>query len=694
MLKVVDVQDVKKCLIKPNIYVVFSALYPTIDEGGQAYKQWRQYAMNADTGDVYYRHQLNNLSESEAHFVNPQLDSEIYAAWSIIKKHNVIAMVRWAIKTFYYTNAYETIEICDTPSVGCFVDSPDKNALFRWVVPEDNIFPDEIVVIDKDKNIQHDKSGVKHPYSCLFNDNPITLSSQGLKATRNLKVFSDFFGYSFIGNNRYSDLKTTTDIAAFLRIKNPTPDKSKKQKQVDELSQIHLNKPQIPKNAKSFCYISRVSSEWAVVRWFNKTGKKFLEVYRLYVSKKEQIYCRVNISGQFISFNGRLSPHTFSADRTVMETLDVFQGTKLEFFSTIYDSISEEKLKPKALFMLLNYPEFEILWKANMSEFCIKYLSKYDDLQWKSYVELQFGKINTKAKNIYSMLGMNKHQLNKFQEKIAADNRNSNLIVELKKAFHTEDLRNVDNKSFDTIFDFVVKLRPTDCNNVVHILGIIVEDYSLKTAVNLVPYIKNLLSEKENALIRDRFDPISQYNTRTFDIYKDIILMIHYIENANKIKPCFKDMDELIKAHEMLVDIFYMERGKKNSCSDEHSLKKFEARKSVWKKLEYNKNEKFIVIAPSTAVDIANEGLELHHCVKSYIHDVVEGKTNILFIRKKDAPDTPFFTVEVSNDSKIRQIHGAFNCNVDSEPGLDDFIKEWTNAVGIQINSYDKCLCA
>ena len=40
---------------------------------------------------------------------------------------------------------------------------------------------------------------------------------------------------------------------------------------------------------------------------------------------------------------------------------------------------------------------------------------------------------------------------------------------------------------------------------------------------------------------------------------------------------------------------------------------------------------------------------------------MAEGKTNILFIRKKTAPDTPFFTVEVSNELRIIQCHGYRN---------------------------------
>lgn len=68
-----------------------------------------------------------------------------------------------------------------------------------------------------------------------------------------------------------------------------------------------------------------------------------------------------------------------------------------------------------------------------------------------------------------------------------------------------------------------------------------------------------------------------------------------------------------------------------------------------------------IMKPPESSEDIILEGSVLHHCVGGYVARHAEGKTNILFIRKKTAPDTPFFTVEVSNELRIIQCHGYRN---------------------------------
>ena len=90
----------------------------------------------------------------------------------------------------------------------------------------------------------------------------------------------------------------------------------------------------------------------------------------------------------------------------------------------------------------------------------------------------------------------------------------------------------------------------------------------------------------------------------------------------------------------------------------------------------------YLVRPPENAAEIINEGKALHHCVGGYAARHLEGKTTILFIRRTDAPDEPFFTVEMNIDSnwaKIRQIHGLHNRAPDKE--LDGFVDIWLDEI-------------
>lgn len=109
------------------------------------------------------------------------------------------------------------------------------------------------------------------------------------------------------------------------------------------------------------------------------------------------------------------------------------------------------------------------------------------------------------------------------------------------------------------------------------------------------------------------------------------------------------------------------------------------------KALEWENNE-YVILAPTHLVELVKEGRELKHCVGSYTSSVARGEEYILFFRKKSEKDTPFFTVDVSKDMKVRQIHGYRNCNVPAN--LTDVFKTWAKAVKVNMQNTNGVYCA
>lgn len=73
-----------------------------------------------------------------------------------------------------------------------------------------------------------------------------------------------------------------------------------------------------------------------------------------------------------------------------------------------------------------------------------------------------------------------------------------------------------------------------------------------------------------------------------------------------------------------------------------------------------------VIVVPSGADDIKAEGVALHHCVGTYVDKVARGETSIFFVRKAEAPDTPYFTLEYRN-GKVIQCRGLRNCGMPPE---------------------------
>lgn len=81
-----------------------------------------------------------------------------------------------------------------------------------------------------------------------------------------------------------------------------------------------------------------------------------------------------------------------------------------------------------------------------------------------------------------------------------------------------------------------------------------------------------------------------------------------------------------------------------------------------------------MIVPPRSAAEIVKEGHMLHHCVGCYVSRVANKECVILFLRKKDEPDTPFYTIEIRN-GKVQQIRGENNC--DPPPKVESYMKVW-----------------
>ncbi len=88
-------------------------------------------------------------------------------------------------------------------------------------------------------------------------------------------------------------------------------------------------------------------------------------------------------------------------------------------------------------------------------------------------------------------------------------------------------------------------------------------------------------------------------------------------------------------------------------------------------------NDKFFIRAPSSSREIVREGEELNHCVGRYAGKHAAGLTTILFMRRKRAPFTPAWTIEMRGETMV-QIQGKGNkygCKPKSKE--KEFVDQW-----------------
>lgn len=132
-----------------------------------------------------------------------------------------------------------------------------------------------------------------------------------------------------------------------------------------------------------------------------------------------------------------------------------------------------------------------------------------------------------------------------------------------------------------------------------------------------------------------------------------------YIENCKKLGydnidrrvkyPC-----EFRKMHDRVADEV-MEKENRDRCSAFRDLYQKYSQTYAYA------DRHFIVRLPKSPNDLIREGREMHHCVGTYIDRVAKEESIILFIRRKEAPDVPFITAEVSPKNRPVQIQDKYD---------------------------------
>jgi len=133
-------------------------------------------------------------------------------------------------------------------------------------------------------------------------------------------------------------------------------------------------------------------------------------------------------------------------------------------------------------------------------------------------------------------------------------------------------------------------------------------------------------------------------------------------------KDLYKWHDRAYKLHRHIIE---EERLKTQKEKNERYIEKYypEASKFAFK------DDEFSIFPCSDLNQLVEEGSALHHCVGTYFNSVSLGKEYILFLRRNNDINKPFFTVDLTPDLRVRQIHGLRNCNITKE--IRPFVEKW-----------------
>lgn len=394
---------------------------------------------------------------------------------------------------------------------------------------------------------------------------------------------------------------------------------------------------------------------------------------------------------------------------------DMFKFKRLFYISSIIND-SDIMTKTNSLILRIIYtlrcPTIEQFYKAGY-----KYIANYlMSVSAKSDVEHLFGyKKYSKSASIYELSGMNKYQLKLVDKMFEEKKKNPNsptyiyggltytprcVIETVRFVAGVKNLSSITDKDSDFYFNMAKRMNNVhaDYREFLHFVGVNNSVYTFyfnrKNYWKESLYINKerdilSLTPEQNEKDRKNLLKLMRLQEKTdkkgldedvFRIFSDTLNLFKQISNANRpdidLYAC-KDVNELHRYHNMLIEINITDKEARNKEEQERlnklAAKLYDQRKE---KFEYA-DDNFSIVVPEEMNKITKEGVYLHHCVGGYISRVAEGRTNILFLRKNENIDIPFFTIEVNNHNEVIQIHGLYNRWLGNEPDAVKFVINW-----------------
>lgn len=146
-------------------------------------------------------------------------------------------------------------------------------------------------------------------------------------------------------------------------------------------------------------------------------------------------------------------------------------------------------------------------------------------------------------------------------------------------------------------------------------------------------------------------------------------------DNAVKYPP------NLIRAHDRVMTV-------KKKLDTIAADKKISARIPELERFSWERDG--IFIRPARSVEELNaEGKKLHHCVGTYAERMASGEKSIFFIRKVDAPEVPWYTLDLDmSEGTINQNRGNHNCATTEE--VKTFATAWLERIKPLLNKTKK----
>lgn len=272
-----------------------------------------------------------------------------------------------------------------------------------------------------------------------------------------------------------------------------------------------------------------------------------------------------------------------------------------------------------------------------------------------------YGELNLRGKNDTEVFGIDKQRLNRLRQ-----NKGGILYLEWMREEYKNDIRIPE----ETV-QWLVENKLMPCK-----IDFITDKLSVQKIVNYLRRQQTLSHETVKQLLTTWHDYISMAERLKMNTDDEMIY-----------KP-----KNLYNAHQQLIERINMGKDTKDA---QEIAKKFPDCNKVLKTLSLYEwgDDEYTVIAPKSIVDIVREGRALNHCVgttERYYDRIATRESYILFLRHSNAPDTPYYTLEVEPGGTVRQKRTTGDKQTKDIDKAKAFLVRWQKVISERITQKEK----
>lgn len=541
-------------------------------------------------------------------------------------------------------------------------------------------YTERYFIFKDDLNVYTDRGRVYETNKKYANDNMLyRLSGNGTllmsyeKIEREIKKFAP--GFYFKNHWGLYDVKDWYRLSFIQR---------RKSNKTEEISAYEFDEApdyicQDNKWERKFSYFEITKDEkFAVIRVFNYTndchGYEKRETERVFIDTKGKVSVLKEIDGEWTL---RAKPEKTWCNNPIINILDMKEWKPLEYIIDCIPVVGKDQVTSAVT--ILRHPIIEMLEKSGYHGIARKMAC---DGTVAANIKTYFCTKEAKKGNINKRLGVNKYMLQKLNENLLPDGArhyyHTSDIIKGMKYIYGEDISSLSKETVDMLWPIFAE----NGNLFARLFG--------NCHYYYVPRLDRDITEEEKKF----FLRICKMNTTTdLDVIKtyiDVRQLMGRLNNAPDIDVTdFHNANELMRIHDALVRIEQMESREREARYNERKRLEMERAQKMFDKLQKERvekyeyaDDKFCIRMPKNTAEIVTEGHYLDHCVAGYANSHANGNTNIIFLRKANEPNIPFYTIEINND-RVIQIHGKNNRWLGNDPEAIPFVYEWVNKIGV-----------